>query len=165
LTLDLQRQLDTATAFFLAAERCVPAASFSTYGVHSVSAPTMVNYAFSVELALKVIHGISRGVSMRGHKLNELYQALPGDVKANLPHLAQYSDEIASQFEDWRYPYEQELLIGSIDDARRAFVECYREIRRMRPGFRSVYEEMWGTFEPDWFNSEVRAIVVDIPAS
>jgi len=147
---DLQNQFDTATAFFLAGERCSPELRFGQYGFHTVSAPTIVNYAFSVELALKLIHLLAVGTPARGHDLEALYRALPEDSKANLPHLEESVGDIARYFEDWRYPFEKDFLFGDYDNPRRAFIECYREIKRHRPLLISVYEGMWGGFEPEW---------------
>ncbi|MHA6297107.1 HEPN domain-containing protein [Devosia sp. CAU 1758] len=147
---DLQRQIDTATAFFLAAERCSLELKFDPYGFHSVSAPTIVNYAFAVELALKVLHVVAIGSPAKGHDLEKLFSLLPEGVRENLPHLSGCVSEIARYFEDWRYPFETDLLFGDYDNPRRAFIECYREIRRRRPNLASAYESLWGTFEPDW---------------
>ncbi|MDP1730461.1 MAG: HEPN domain-containing protein [Devosia sp.] len=150
MSLDLQRQFDTATAYFLAGERCSLEMRFGRYEFHSIGAPTITNYAFSVELALKLIHTLSRGVQERGHDLRELYDALPEEIRTKLSHLADCVEEIARYFEDWRYPFEKDFLVADQEEPRRAFIECYREIRRLRPGLLSVYERLWGAFEPDW---------------
>lgn len=82
MSIDPQNQLDTATAFFLAGERCAVELRFGQYGFHTVSAPTIVNYALSVELALKLIHLLALGAPARGHNLEDLYRALPDDTRA-----------------------------------------------------------------------------------
>lgn len=150
MTVDMQRQLDTASAFFLAGERCSLELRFGGYGFHSVSAPTIVNYAFAVELALKLIHSLAFGESAKGHDLEKLFGLLPEEIRGNLLHLSECVAEIARYFEDWRYPFEKDLLFGDCDNPRRAFIECYREIKRLRPQLESVYEGLWGTFEPEW---------------
>ena len=161
MSFDLQRQMDTATAFFLAAERCSLEMRIGRYGFHSIGAPTITNYAFSVELALKLLHAISRGVEATGHDLKSLYDSLSDDVRSNLPHLADCAPEIRRYFEDWRYPYEREFLVASEGDPRRAFIECYREIRRLRPELSSVYERLWGSFEPGWFHAWTEGEVLE----
>lgn len=148
---DLQRHLDAATAFFLAGERCTPVLAFGNYGQHSLDAPTIVNYAHSVELALKLIHVLASGSKLHGHLVKNLFEALPDDVKAHLPHLGSCVEEIDRYFVDWRYAFEHDFLCGDFDNPRRAFIECYREIRRLRPELVSIYERNWGGFEPDWF--------------
>jgi HEPN domain-containing protein len=150
---DPQSQLDTATAFFLAGERCSLEVRFGQYGFHTVSAPTIVNYALSVELSLKLIHLLAVGASVRGHDLEALFRALPEESRANLPHLEECVAEIARYFEDWRYPFERELLFGDFDNPRRAFVECCRETRRLRPTLVSIYEQLWEGFEPEWLQT------------
>ena len=158
MTIDVQRQLDTATAYFLAGERCSIEMRLGPYGFHSIGAPTITNYAFSVELALKLIHFLSNGTEARGHNLKQLFDGLPDRVRAKLPHLEDCASEIARYFEDWRYPFEREFLIGDSEEPRRAFIQCYAEIRRLRPTLRSVYEAIWGSFEPDWFGLPCRPI-------
>jgi hypothetical protein len=153
LTSDLQRHFDTATAFFLAGERCSLEMRFGQYGFHSVGAPTITNYALSVELALKLLHTISGKGKVRGHNLKCLLDSLPDEVRFNLPHLADCVSDIRRYFEDWRYPHEQEFLIASEDGPRRAFIERYREIRRLRPDLSSIYEQLWGAFEPSWLRA------------
>lgn len=153
MSADLQNQIDTATAFFLAGERCSLELRFRPYGFHTVAAPTIVNYALSVELALKLIYLLAVGTPARGHNLESLYRALPQESVTNLPHLAQCVGEIARYFEDWRYPFEKDLLFGDYDNPRRAFIECYGEVRRLRPQLVSVYESLWGGFEPEWLPS------------
>lgn len=149
-SIDLQRMIDTATSFFLAAERCAPDLAFGKYGSHSVNAPRIVNYAFSVELTLKLLHQLISARGASGHSLNKLFNNLPLDTQSKLPHLSMCVDEIDQYFEHWRYPFEKDLLFGETGNPRRAFIECYREIRILKPGLMSIYEENWGSFEPDW---------------
>ena len=147
---DLHRMLDTATAFFLAAERCVPELEFGNYKLHSVNAPVIVNYSFSVELALKIIGELTGQGKLRGHSLSELFGSLPQDTKDRLPYLANCVADIDEYFTHWRYPYESDFLVGDYDSPRRAFVECYQEIRFLCCDLMSCYEKNWGSFEPDW---------------
>jgi len=153
LTRDLQRQLDTATAFFLSGERCGLELKFGPYDFHTVGAPTITNYAFSVELALKLIHFLSLGACATGHDVAVLFKQLPTEVRSNLPYLAECADEIARYFVDWRYAFEKDFLVADDEYPRRSFIECYHEIRRLRPQLRSVYEDLWGNFNPEWLRA------------
>jgi HEPN domain-containing protein len=153
LTVDIQRQLDVATAYFLAGERCSIEMRFGAYGFHSIGSPTTSNYAFALELALKVLHVLSRNEEVRGHDLKDLFDTLPEKVRSNLPHLQECVGEIARYFEDWRYAFEKEFLVGDDEYPRRGFIECYREIKRLRPQLTSVYEALWGGFEPEWLRT------------
>ncbi len=110
----------------------------------------MTNYAFSVELALKLIHLLARDAEERGHDLKALFDALPKYIQRNLPHLQECASAIASYFANWRYAHEKDFLVGGEEDPRRAFIECYREIKRLQPQLTSVYESLWGGFEPEW---------------
>ena len=155
---DLQRQLDTATAFFLAGERCSLELKFRSYGFHSIGAPTIVSYALAVELALKLIYQLAFGAPVRGHDLALVFEKLPDDSKANLPHLSECVVEMARYFEEWRYPYEREFLEADDEAPRRAFIESYREIKRLQPELSSVYERCWGSFEPEWVQTWPEAL-------
>lgn len=147
-TLDHKRMLDTATAFFLAGERCAPDLKFGRYGVHSVDAPRIVCYALSVEIALKLMLSFF-GKAVSDHSLVRLFEKLPEEVRGNLPTLDFHANEMDRYFVGWRYPYEKGYLSGDFDNPRRAFIECYQEIRRIQPNLKSVYELNWGHFEPD----------------
>jgi hypothetical protein len=147
--IDMQRMLDTATAFFLAGERCAPPLSFGEYGLHRVDAPRIVSYALSVEMALKML-ARNAGTFSAGHGLKKIYEHLPAQVRENLNYLDDHIDEIDNYFVDWRYSYEKDFLAGSADDIRRAFILCHQEIRRQLPDLMSTYERNWGKFEPDW---------------
>lgn len=148
-TLDHQRMLDTATAFFLAGERCAPDLKFGSYGVHSVDAPRIVCYALSVEIALKLILS-SVGKSTDGHSILSLFTKVPEEIRVNLSVLSEYGSEIDAYFVNWRYPYEKDILFGDCGNPRRAFIQCYQEIRRTQLHLKSIYEFNWGNFEPDW---------------
>lgn len=157
--IDYQRMLDTAVSFFLAGERCRPSLQFGRYPVHCVNAPTIVNYALSVEIVLKILVRF-QGQCTRSHDLNELYQLLNEESKSNMSILSSYfrdvknpyrdGDERVIPFLDWRYPYEHESLVGETDTLRRVFIVCHREVRRVLPELASVYERDWGSFDPDW---------------
>ncbi len=170
---DQQRAIDSAVAYFLAAERCVFDLEFGKYPSHSVVAPKITNCAFSVELVLKTLlfcHGIC---VPRTHSIRKLYDRIPVDKNAFLQSLAedQYQmppipeyqmegfavpstlDEIDKYFEDWRYVFEHEYLEASYDKVRRVFILCYQEVRRVNPELISIYEKNWGEFEPDFMEA------------
>lgn len=153
MSIDIQRQLDIATAYFLAGERCSVEMRFGTYAFHSLASPTITNYAFAVELALKLLHLFSRGVSVEGHNLKHLFESLPKETRNHLPVLQECGEEISLHFVDWRYAFERDFLVAGEEDSRRAFIECYREIKRLKPQFVSSFESRWGVFEPDWIRS------------
>ncbi len=150
---DLQRMIDMAVSFFLAGERCNSEFSFGEYPTHSVSAPMITNYAFSIELALKILHR-KANIKTSGHSLKKLYQKLPDEHKPYLMFLEDVLDEIDECFIDWRYAFEKDILIAFPDTLRRSFIVCHTEIRRTNPSLLSIYESNWGAFEPEWDFSE-----------
>ncbi len=141
--------LDTATAFFLAGERCAPELKFGAYGRHRVDAPCIVSYALATEIALKLL-ARNAGTRSNGHSLVQIYRELPDEVRASLVYVEDCIDEIDRYFVDWRYPYEADFLVGHTSKVRRAFILCYREIKQRMPDLSSIYERNWGSFEPDW---------------
>ncbi|MCO5148086.1 MAG: HEPN domain-containing protein [Aquamicrobium sp.] len=157
---DFQRMIDTATSFFLAAERCAPELKFGPYGPHSPAAPRIVCYALSVELALKLLLRIDGIDPKREHDLKGLFEKLPDTRRATLVAVDECVDEISEYFHHWRYPYEKEWLEGNFDNPRRAFIACHKEIRRAKPELVSCFERDWGRFEPDyswaWPELEIR---------
>ena len=147
-----QNMLDAAVSYFLSAERCFPDFKFGNYGDHSVNAPVITSYAFSIELLLKLLLKIN-GITKRGHNLLNLYNELPADNKQNLQYVESNldaDDQISSSFEDWRYAYEKNDLFCSPDELRRIFICLHRELRRVKPELKSIYENNWGQFDPDW---------------
>jgi len=145
--------LDTATAFFLAGERLEPAAEFGPYQRHSVSAPTVVCYAFAVELALKLIQRLECESSLHDHSIKAILEGLSEGTRNQMPHLIDCAEEIDRYFVEWRYPFEKPELIADAEKPRRAFIECCRVIRTLRPDLRSIYEQLWGSFEPEWLRA------------
>lgn len=88
-------------------------------GSVEVKAAHLPVLAFAIELLVKALH-FSDGVTARGHKLNELYRALPAHlrtrVRSAVDKRVPYSDdatfdarldEHANAFVEWRYFYER----------------------------------------------------------
>jgi hypothetical protein len=145
--------LDTATAFFLAGERCALDCAIGRYPAHTLGAPTVTNYALSLEIALKLLCHLSGKSFRQIHDLSALFDLLPSDQKAHLQYTEGCVVEISRYFVEWRYVYERDFAIAIESLPRRCFVECYQEIRRIRPDLKSVYEMNWGQFDPEWLVS------------
>ena len=103
-------------------------------------------------------HDVDPPKGWRGHDLLLLCRKIPQSNRSFLNYYLQPSPidnqsiirEISRYFVDWRYSYEKEFLIGSHNEIRRLFIDCYREIRHLKPDLRNYYENDWGMFEPDW---------------
>lgn len=84
--------------------------------------PSIVNFAFAAELALKGLHVVHFGKPVRGHDLSELCLALPADVMArvrgssNPARFEARLAEVRDAFEVWRYAYEKDSMSISTSD-------------------------------------------------
>src|SRR5262245_4933503 len=79
-----QALLNQAMGFYNAASRCEANIALTPLVINAALNPAVVCYAFSAELYLKLIHLIATGSAIKGHKLDELFQALPGDAQARI---------------------------------------------------------------------------------
>ena len=68
-------RIETANAYFLAAERCEEQRRINHNQLEWLLVPAVTNRAFSIELFLKEFL-TSDGISKQGHKLNQLFDAL-----------------------------------------------------------------------------------------
>lgn len=170
---DKQLMIDTAVSYFLAAERCFPDLEFGKYGSHSVCAPTVTNYAFAIEVALKLLLKMSELNKTRsGHDLLALYMGLVPKirklVRTNYPGAStRYTvfmslKAVRSSFSDWRYAFEGGTLVASTTGMRRLFIACHHAIRTLDPDLKSIYEQKWGNFRPDpqwaWYEEEIKQL-------
>jgi hypothetical protein len=121
-----QRMLWAAVAFFQAGSRCALPIMLSPGREHSLGAPTIVNYAFSIELYLKLLLLLTSGRLHRGnHDLFEIYKLLGQDVRERITRNTRFPgdetyvpealEDLAKVFVEWRYAYEQEFLVASPD--------------------------------------------------
>ena len=78
--------------------------------------PSIVNFAFAAELALKGLHVVHSGKAPFGHDLEVLYLALPAEVQGRIrgsanPAMFNYRlHEMRNAFEVWRYAYEKDSI-------------------------------------------------------
>lgn len=121
-----QRMLNAAAAFYIAATRCHGTVRTATtsYATH---APPIVNYAFSIELYLKLLILITTGrMAPPRHKLVNLYDKLSDETRAIVvaswkfpgdpDHLRNLMKDASDDFVRWRYAHEYDLLIASPDE-------------------------------------------------
>ena len=81
--------------------------------------PSLVLYAFATEVGFKALALHASGAAPRGHDLEALFRALPGELQAQImadttatyPGSEPYFDRdlamVADVFEVWRYIHEQ----------------------------------------------------------
>lgn len=111
--------INEADSFLWAAQKIEDSDEFLCGGMY----PFTVNAAFACELYMKaiLIHNSADGTIARGHKLDELFNALPKDAQnqietlfnKKLKHdLHSLLVEISTAFVEWRYAFEGGVRIN-----------------------------------------------------
>lgn len=145
-----QRLLNSAVAFYQAGVRCRATWEISPGDTIGVGAPTVVNFAFSVELFLKLALLLTTGDIPKLHKLLDLYEGLNDSTKQLLQKHSPFpGDEqwfaeeigvVSNAFVEWRYAHEKEFLSVSVDTIREIALCLHRAVREIAPELVSVYE-------------------------
>jgi hypothetical protein len=119
VTPEAERARDQATVFLLAARRCNEFRPLPSGHQQFLLVPSLVLYAFAIEIGFKALALHASGVAPRGHNLEALFRALPAqlqaqtvaDTSATYPGSEPYFDRdlamVADVFEVWRYIHEQ----------------------------------------------------------
>ncbi len=99
--------------FFLAARRCNEFRQLPSGRQQFLQVPSLVCYAFSVELGLKALALFQAGKAPRGHDLRKLFDTLSPALQARIisdagfpKHFASDLDLVRETFETWRYIHE-----------------------------------------------------------
>ncbi|WP_028973258.1 hypothetical protein [Spirochaeta cellobiosiphila] len=98
-----------AHSFYLAGERCMQQIEVEG-NIQFLAVPAAVNYAFSIELALKYLIGNAT----RGHDLEKLFNELEVNIGKDIIERMSFDREtflsklhaFSRTFEDWRYLHE-----------------------------------------------------------
>ena len=121
---------------------------------NQVDAPPLVNFAFAIELYIKLLRFPADGQLIEGHDLHQLFieldRAAPDvgrSVIRNHRHargcreeFLAYIDEARSVFEHWRYAHEKTLLIA-VPDNLLAVADAFRAtMRELHPDKLSVFD-------------------------
>lgn len=134
-----QGLLNQAVAFFNAGSRCAADISITPTVSNMPMAPAVVCFAFSLELYLKLLHVISSGAQVRGHKVDALFDSLPADLRERIARAygtASLSDHLraaSGAFVDWRYQHEHETLTVNPKLLAAACRACHVVVRTLRP--------------------------------
>ena len=131
--------INEADSFLWAAQKIEDSDEFLCGGMY----PFTVNAAFACELYMKaiLIHNSADGTIARGHKLDELFNALPKDAQnqietcfnKKLKHdLHSLLAEISTAFVEWRYAFERGVKINvtgilAFATALQEYVDTLRE--------------------------------------
>jgi len=103
-------------AFMLAAQRCNEPRPLPSGRFQLLIVPSLVCYAFSIEVGLKALALHERGAAMRSHDLKELLGGVPPTLRAQIvadtadPTFDSDLELVRGVFETWRYIYEQGLI-------------------------------------------------------
>jgi hypothetical protein len=143
-----QRMLNAAATFYIAATRCHGTVRTATtsYATH---APPIVNYAFSIELYLKLLILLTTGKLARGHKLVDFYDKLPNETRAVVianwkfpgdpDHLRHLIADASDDFVQWRYAHEYDFLVASPDELHDIARALHHAVNTLKPELISCY--------------------------
>jgi hypothetical protein len=121
---------------------------------NNLGAPPIVNFAFAVELYIKLLRHLADAVSMRGHRLYDLFLKLDkaaGKASASVINNHAHSrgcreefmnnlKDLDKAFEDWRYAHDKAFLCSS-PDALLVLASSFRKaLRELHPGLRSSFQ-------------------------
>ena len=119
MTPAVERAREQSRVFLLAARRCNEFQPLPSGYLQFLFVPSLVLYAFAIEVGFKALALHASGAAPRGHELDALFRALPGqlqaqiiaDTSATYPGSEPYFDchlaMVADVFEVWRYIHEQ----------------------------------------------------------
>lgn len=108
--------MNTANSFLAAVHMCNknPTVEMVGWG-HPLIVPIVTNAAFACELFLKAL--LQKNNRLKSsHRLLDLFQALPGEIKDDIISLKDGElfikelTKISCLFEEWRYIYERQLI-------------------------------------------------------
>lgn len=101
--------------FLLAAQRCNEFRPLPSGTLQFLLVPSLVCYAFSIEVGLKALALHAGGAAPYGHNLAQLLHALPPELQAQIVadtgNPSQFDSDLAlvcEVFEVWRYIYERD---------------------------------------------------------
>jgi hypothetical protein len=119
VTPEVERARDQSRVFLLAARRCNEFRPLPSGYQQFLFVPSLVLYAFAIEVGCKALALHSLGSAPRGHDLDALFRALPAQLRAQVitdtsatypgsePHFDRDLAMVADVFEVWRYIHEQ----------------------------------------------------------
>lgn len=120
---------------------------------NEVDAPPLVNFAFSIELYIKLLRFLADGQLVEGHNLCDLFfeldQAAPdvGDAAIRNHRYArgerdvflEYLDEAKAVFDQWRYAHERQFLMATPDNLHALADALRATMREFHPDQQSVF--------------------------
>lgn len=109
-----QAARDQSRVFLMAAQRCNEFRPLPSGVQQYLFVPSLVCYAFSVEVGLKALAVHAAGTARNGHDLGKLFRALPPGLQAQIiadtgfpSHFDADLALVSEVFDAWRYIYER----------------------------------------------------------
>lgn len=153
---DPQRLLDNAVAFHEAGTRCYreEPAKISADGTDVfLGAPSVVCYAFAIELYLKLLSLLTKdSYDKREHRLDLLFAQLDAPLQAQIERHYSGGQPLADldvrselhdaskAFVDWRYVHEHEHLEISPETLATIGIALHKTVRDVAPNLVSTFE-------------------------
>ena len=108
------------------------------------TSPVVANSAFACEVFLKAILKFKEIEAQKVHKLRELYDMLPNELKERIKQEVScgcpgiwrdcfgldYLDKVSNAFVEWRYSYEHDFRIISSIQINIGFLNRFRDVLR-----------------------------------
>ena len=147
-----QRLLNNAVAFHEAGGRCYAKRRLEIAPERStfLGSPSVVCYAFAIELYLKLLRLLTAGTYDRfEHRLDKLYEQLAPAVQEKIDEAYGHTGilSIKSELEDaskaflhWRYAHEHEELAASPETLAKIGATLHRIAREIDPNLVSIFE-------------------------
>jgi hypothetical protein len=130
-------------AFMLAAQRCNEFRSLPSGLLQFLLVPSLVNYAFSIEVGLKALSMHESGSASWGHDLKTLVDTLPPALRMQIVRdtECQYPgsrfdsdiDLVREVFEVWRYIYERGMTDTDLAFLQRFAVAVQKALDAVPP--------------------------------
>ena len=159
---DCQEMFRHACTFCECADMALEKHMHDTADIGFYTAPATINSAFACEVFMKTILKYQNKKTPKAHKLRDLYEALPKDLKAYIQHEVSggypdlwtnfwgndYLDKVSNAFVEWRYSYEHDFTKNRTMHIEIGFLNRFRDA--LREGccqmlFSTTWEEYKGS--------------------
>ena len=141
---DCQEMFRVACTFCECADMAQEKHQHDTADIGFYNTPSIVNSAFACEVFMKAILKFKQIKTPKAHKLKELYDKLPyelrerikQDVGCGYPDMWQncfgleYIDPTSNAFVEWRYIYEHDFSEGGTAQINIGFLNRFRDTLR-----------------------------------
>ena len=159
---DCQEMFRHACTFCECADMALEKHMHDTADIGFYTSPATINSAFACEVFMKAILKHQDVKSPKSHKLRDLYEALPMELKECIKNEVSggyrdmwtniwgqdYLDNISNAFVEWRYSYEHEWSKSSTMHIEIGFLNRFRDALReacCQMLFSTTWEEYKGS--------------------